>query len=90
MSLTIYTKPGCFPCRKTIEKFQDAGLIPQIVDISTTPAALDYITCDPAEGGLGYSQAPVVVYGKDGTEDHWSGLNPTKISHVIALATASK
>ncbi|MFJ6281331.1 glutaredoxin domain-containing protein [Arthrobacter subterraneus] len=44
MSLTIYTKPGCFPCRKTIEKFQDAGLIPQIVDISTTPAALEYIT----------------------------------------------
>ncbi|MFJ6281327.1 hypothetical protein [Arthrobacter subterraneus] len=46
-------------------------------------------TGDPAEGGLGYSQAPVVVYAKDGTEDHWSGLNPTKISHVIALATSA-
>ncbi|SDI70824.1 glutaredoxin-like protein NrdH [Arthrobacter subterraneus] len=83
MTLTIYTKPGCFPCRKTIEKFQDAGLSPQIVDVSTTPAALEYITEE-----LGYSQAPVVMYDKDGSEDHWSGLNPTKISHVIELHTS--
>lgn len=36
---------------------------------------------------LGYSQAPVVLYEKDGSEDHWSGLNPTKIAQVIALDT---
>ena len=34
---------------------------------------------------LGYSQAPVVVYEKDGSEDHWSGLNPSKVQHVIEL-----
>ncbi|WP_026552775.1 glutaredoxin family protein [Arthrobacter sp. H20] len=82
MTLTIYTKPGCFGCTKTIEKFRAAGLTPQLVDISTNDQALEYVSEE-----LRYSQAPVVVYEKDGTEDHWSGLNPTKISQVIALDT---
>lgn len=50
------------------------------MDITTNDQALAYITDE-----LGYSQAPVVVYEKDGSEDHWSGLNPTKINQVIAL-----
>lgn len=52
----MYTKPGCFGCRKTIEKFRAAGIEPQVVDVSIVPAALEYITED-----LGYCQAPVVV-----------------------------
>ena len=84
MRITVYTKPGCFGCRKTIEKFETAGITPQVVDVSTTPAALDYISEE-----LGYSQAPVIVYDKDGSEDHWSGLNPTKIEQVIQLEQTS-
>lgn len=81
MAITIYTKPaGCFQCSKTIEKFEDAGLTPKTVDITTDDAALEYITEE-----LGYAAVPVVVYEKDGTENHWAGLNPGKIKQVIDL-----
>jgi glutaredoxin-like protein NrdH len=32
-----------------------------------------------------HPQITVVVYDKDGTENHWSGLNPGKIDQVIAI-----
>ncbi|WP_299169113.1 glutaredoxin family protein [uncultured Arthrobacter sp.] len=81
MTLTIYIKPtGCFGCDKTKQLFTEAGVTFTAVDITTNPQALEYITED-----LGYSQAPVVLYEKGGSEDHWSGLNPTKIKQVIAL-----
>lgn len=80
MTITVYTKPVCSPCKLTIRKFESAGLNPQVVDISVTPAALEYITDE-----LGYAQAPVVVFERAGSEDHWSGLNPDKIDQVIAL-----
>lgn len=81
--LVVYTKPGCFPCRKTIQKFTDAGLTPQIVNVAEHPAALEYVTEE-----LGYSQAPVVVYtADDDSENHWSGLDLARIQRVIDLAT---
>ncbi|WP_024476411.1 glutaredoxin family protein [Arthrobacter sp. CAL618] len=81
MTLTIYTKPqGCFGCTKTKELFAKAGIAFTEVDITTNDQALEYISEE-----LGYSQAPVVVYEKDGSEDHWSGLNPSKVQHVIEL-----
>jgi glutaredoxin-like protein NrdH len=81
MTLTIFTKPqGCFGCAKTKDLFTAAGVAFVEVDITTNDQALEYISED-----LGYAQVPVVVYDKDGTEDHWSGLNPTKINQVIAL-----
>lgn len=79
MTITIYTKPGCFGCRKTAEKFDAAGIKTEEVDITETPAALAYITDE-----LGYSQAPVVVVDD---EFHWSGLNPKNIERAIAAAT---
>lgn len=81
MTITVYVKPSkCFACDKTKQKFTEAGLTFTTIDITANTAALEYIT-----GELGYSQAPVVVYEKDGSEDHWSGLNPDKIAQVIAL-----
>ena len=81
MTITSCEKPSwCFGCKKTNELFDAAGVQFTTVDITTNDQALAYITDE-----LGYSQAPVVVYEKDGSEDHWSGLNPTKISQVIAL-----
>ncbi|MUK01624.1 glutaredoxin family protein [Vibrio cholerae] len=74
-TITIYTKPQCFGCRKTIEKLRAAGIEPNIVDLTTTPAALEYVTEE-----LGYAQAPVVVVDDD---NHWSGLNPSKIQDAI-------
>jgi glutaredoxin-like protein NrdH len=54
------------------------------VDVTTSPEAFEYITEE-----LGYSQVPVVVYDKDGTENHWSGLNPVRIDQVISIETAA-
>jgi glutaredoxin-like protein NrdH len=48
--------------------------------VTTNQAAFEYITEE-----LGYSQVPVVVYDKENTEDHWSGLNPEKIARVIGI-----
>ncbi len=85
MTLTIYTKPaGCFGCAKTKQKFAEAGLDFREVDITTNQAAFEYITEE-----LGYSQVPVVVYDRDGTENHWSGLNPAGIAQVIAIESAA-
>jgi glutaredoxin-like protein NrdH len=81
MTVTIYTKPaGCFGCTKTRQKFAEAGVAFTEVDVTTNEAAFEYITEE-----LGYSQVPVVVYDKDDTEDHWSGLNPDKIARVIGI-----
>lgn len=83
MTVTVFEKPtGCFGCKKTKQLFTDAGVEFVAVDITTDDEALAYI-----QDELGYSQAPVVVYEKDGSENHWSGLNPTKIAQVIALDT---
>lgn len=86
MTVTIYTKPsGCFGCNKTKQLFTEAGLSFHEVDITTNEAAFVYITEE-----LGYSQVPVVVYDKDGSENHWTGLNPTKIDQVIAIETQNR
>ncbi len=86
MTLTIYTKPaGCFGCAKTKQKFAEAGLDFNEVDVTTNQAAFEYITEE-----LGYSQVPVVVYDKDGTENHWSGLNPAGIAQVITIESAGR
>lgn len=86
MTVTIYTKPaGCFGCTKTKQKFTDADIAFIEVDVTTNPAAFEYITEE-----LGYSRIPVVVYDKDNTEDHWSGLNPDKISQVIGIETGTR
>lgn len=69
MAITIYTKPGCFGCRKTAEKFTEAHLDFTEVDVTQEPAALEYVTEE-----LGYSQARLVDDGF-----HWSGLNPGNI-----------
>jgi glutaredoxin-like protein NrdH len=83
MTVTLYTKPGCFPCAKTLQKFQEAGIEPRVVDLTGNPAALEYVTEE-----LGYSQAPIVVVDDD---FHWSGLDPVSIEraiHALSRSTA--
>lgn len=72
--LTIYTTPGCVQCRMTINKFSQAGIEPQVIDLNDNPEAREWVTND-----LGYSQAPIVVYG----EEHWSGLRPDNITATV-------
>jgi glutaredoxin-like protein NrdH len=81
MLITLYSKPGCFGCRKTAEKFTELGVPFHEVDLTETPNAMEYVTED-----LGYSQAPVVVVDD---HFHWSGLRPDCIAEVAALHTAT-
>ncbi len=70
---TVYTKPGCPNCDRTMEYFDFKGITYTPVDITEVPAALEYITAE-----LGYSQAPVIVNNSD-DQDHWSGLRRDKL-----------
>ncbi|WP_405476494.1 glutaredoxin family protein [Paenarthrobacter ilicis] len=70
---TVYTKPGCPNCDRTMEYFDSRGITYTAVDITEVQAALEYITAE-----LGYSQAPVIVSNSD-DQDHWSGLRRDKL-----------
>lgn len=35
-------------------------------------------------------QITVVVYDKESSEDHWSGLNPDKIAKVVGIETGAR
>lgn len=80
---TVYTKPGCSNCDRTMEYFDSKGITYTPVDITEVPAALEYITAE-----LGYSQAPVVVNNSD-DQDHWSGLRRDKLVHAAMTGTTS-
>ena len=79
---TVYTKPGCPNCAKTIEYFDRIGITYQAIDITKAPAALAYITED-----LGYREAPVIV-SADGT-DHWSGIRMDKLTQAALRRKAA-
>ena len=82
---TVYTKPNCPHCVETKGYFERKGVGVREVDITEVPAAFEYITSDPADGGLGYSQAPVVVNDSD-DEDHWSGHRMDKLIQAARKA----
>lgn len=82
MTITLYTKPGCQPCRITAKKFTEAGIIFKTVDLSQNPAAVEYVTEE-----LGCQQAPIVVVDDN---EHWAGLNPAKIADTIEQFKESK
>lgn len=74
--VTVYTKPTCVQCNATYRALNSKGIRYVIVDVTTSPAALEYITEE-----LQYSQAPVVVVDD---ENHWSGFRPDKIIELAA------
>jgi glutaredoxin-like protein NrdH len=69
---TVYSKPNCVQCTATYRALDGQGIEYQVVDLTGSDAALEYVTQE-----LGYSQAPVVVVDE---HDHWSGFRPDKIS----------
>ena len=77
--ITVYTRPGCGPCRMTVRRLDAAGLDYTTVDITQNDAARDYVMA------LGYQQAPVVVAG----EDHWSGFRPERIKALAMEGAAA-
>lgn len=74
--ITIYSKPSCVQCDATYRALTKHELEYTVVDVTTNPAALTYVTEE-----LGYNQAPIVVVDD---QDHWSGYNPGQIKRLAA------
>ncbi|NTY63042.1 redoxin NrdH [Mycolicibacterium sphagni] len=77
-TVTVYAKPACVQCNMTYKALDQQGITYDVVDISTTPEARDYVMA------LGYLQAPVVVAG----DHHWSGFRPDRIKALTQTAAA--
>ncbi|QZE10424.1 NrdH-like glutaredoxin [Mycobacterium phage ScoobyDoobyDoo] len=71
--VTLFTKPGCQPCRLTKMKLEEYGVEYQALDITTDPDARAKVE------ELGYMGVPVVL-----TEDgqHWQGMRPDRIKEL--------
>lgn len=76
MSLIVYSKPSCVQCTATYRALDARGIEYTVVDLTTNPAALEYVMDE-----LGYSAAPVVVASD---QDHWSGFRPDLIDKHAA------
>ena len=72
MTVTVYTKPGCQPCRATKRWLDNRSVEYQTVDVTTSPADLEAIKA------LGYEGVPVVIVsGRTPELDlHWHGFIP--------------
>lgn len=70
---TVFTQPGCQPCKAVKRWLSDRDIAFSEVDIAESPGDLQFIK------GLGYMQAPVVVYEVDGERRHFSGFNPYEL-----------
>lgn len=74
MSVVVYSKPGCQPCKATYRALDKRGIEYTSIDVSTDPEALEYAK------SLGHMESPVVVAG----DDNWSGFRPDKIAELAA------
>lgn len=83
MSVVLYSKPNCGPCRATEQALRSRGLVPwqeglppgtatyEKIDVSEDAEALAFIT-----ETLGYRSVPVVYLDAG---QHWSGFDPARI-----------
>lgn len=68
--VVVYTQPNCQPCKATLRRFAEAGVV--VIENS----AADYADLLKA---MGHMQAPIVM---DGVR-HWSGYRPDLIDKTI-------
>ena len=73
-SVTVYSNPGCQPCKATERALKRLNIDYVKVDLSTDPEALEYVK------SKGYSAAPVVQVGDD---IMWSGYRDDLINNLV-------
>jgi len=74
VEVTVYTRPGCQPCRASKRKLDSLGVEYTEVDILQDPESRDYIL------SLGHKAAPVVtVFTGSAGLHHWSGYKPERL-----------
>lgn len=80
--ITVYTQPGCRPCHRILQKFDDAGLDYDVVDLTANTEARTYVT-----QVLKASAVPVIVTD---THDPIIGYQPELITQLISYYSASE
>lgn len=78
-AVTLYTKPGCMPCRAIKKRFDAACVDYTIRDVTEDPDAA------AAVRAMGYNGVPVTHVRLDDGEDHWHGVSPMNMAAVIEL-----
>lgn len=73
--ISVYTSPGCQPCKATKRWLDKQGVEYRTIDVSQNPADLEAIK------ELGYKAAPVVIVstGDPEIEIHWQGFHPDNL-----------
>jgi glutaredoxin-like protein NrdH len=76
MTVTVYTKPNCQPCRATKRWLDNRSVDYQTVDVTTSPDDLAAIKA------LGYEGVPVVIVSgrTPETDLHWHGFHPDNLA----------
>ena len=70
--ITVYSKPGCMPCKMTKAKLSQMCVKYVERDVTWDKAAFADVEA------MGYRELPVVVNG----EQHWSGFRPDLIARI--------
>lgn len=68
--VVVYTQPNCQPCKATLRRFTEAGVVVKEL------AAADHADLLKA---MGHMQAPIVMTGVN----HWHGYRPDLIDEAI-------
>jgi glutaredoxin-like protein NrdH len=76
VSITVYTKPQCDPCRATKIILDNKKVSYRIIDVTEDLDAYRFITDE-----LGYRQTPVVYVDED---THWSGFQINALNKLTA------
>ena len=74
--ITVYTQPGCQPCRAVKRWLDKRGIEYRWVDVTESPDDADALKA------LGYTGTPVtfVSTGDPETDLHWHGFNPDHLN----------
>lgn len=85
MTITVYTKPNCQPCRATKRWLDNRDIDYQSVDVTTSQADLEAIKA------LGYEGVPVVIVSgrTPETDLHWHGFHPGNLTKYTLTEQAA-
>lgn len=77
VTVTIYTNPGCMPCRLTKRDLGKHKIKYKEIDVSKDQNAVNRLR------KLGYTTVPVVIVEEEGETDiQWSGFSPDNIAKL--------
>lgn len=85
-TVTVYGKTICNQCDMTKRIFDREGVAYEYINMEEDADAMTFVK------DLGYLQAPVVIARyPDGSETHWSGFLPNKITgYALSAKSWSK